>query len=116
MQELWRVVSSSKSAAVPAPDACVPRRAALLQQVMQLTAEQVASLPPAQRAQVEALQQHMVRPSAGVHPGSWCIGFLARAGGGAAAAAAHGAPSCSLDALMLLNCLIHADTIFHHLG
>ena len=40
-------------------NSCVP--AALLQQVMQLTAEQVASLPPAQRAQVEALQQHMVR-------------------------------------------------------
>ena len=47
---------------MPAADAYVPRRAALLQQVMQLTAEQVASLPPAQRAQVEALQQHMVRP------------------------------------------------------
>ncbi len=39
-------------------------RAALLQQVMQLTAEQIASLPPAQRAQVEALQQHMVKPHA----------------------------------------------------
>ena len=58
---------------MPATHALVPGCAALLQQVMQLTAEQVASLPPAQRAQVEALQQHMVRPAAGGHFKS--IGF-----------------------------------------
>ena len=40
--------------------------AALLQQVMQLTPEQIAGLPQDQQAQVLALQQHMVRtnPSA----------------------------------------------------
>ena len=38
---------------------CVP--AALLQQVMQLTPEQIAGLPQDQQAQVLALQQHMVR-------------------------------------------------------
>ncbi len=35
--------------------------AALLQQVMQLTPEQIAGLPQDQQAQVLALQQHMVR-------------------------------------------------------
>ncbi len=34
--------------------------AALLQQVMQLTPEQIAGLPPDQQAQVMALQEHMV--------------------------------------------------------
>ena len=34
--------------------------AALLQQVMQLTPEQIAGLPADQQAQVLALQQHMV--------------------------------------------------------
>lgn len=41
--------------------ACVPVPAALLQQVMQLTPEQIAGLPPDQQAQVLALQEHMVR-------------------------------------------------------
>lgn len=35
--------------------------AALLQQVMQLTPEQIAGLPPDQQAQVLALQEHIVR-------------------------------------------------------
>jgi cleavage stimulation factor subunit 2 len=45
--------------------------AALLQQVMQLTPEQIASLPPDQQAQVIALQEHMVRFLSGTLLGDW---------------------------------------------
>ena len=42
-------------------DGMLSMLAALLQQVMQLTPEQIAGLPHDQQAQVLALQQHMVR-------------------------------------------------------
>ena len=53
--------ASGRVVTVPFPAAVPPllRPAALLQQVMSLTPEQVELLPPAQKAQVQALQQSL---------------------------------------------------------